>query len=337
MKRKILVTGGAGFMGSHLVDHLVNEGHEVYSVDDLSGGFMENVHPKANFIKLDLRDKEGTAKLVREVQPEIIYHLAADATEGRSQFMPIECNSRNHVAFLNLLIPAIKKGFEKVVVCSSMAVYGNQKPPFSENMEPKPEDIYGLSKFAMEKSTEILSKVHGFRYTIMRPHNVYGPRQNMTDPYRNVIAIFINCLLRNKSFYIYGDGEQKRSFSYINDINPCLAKAGFEKKSDGEIINLGPAEEQTINYLAQSLLTIFQLEHLKPSYLPSRPQEVKFAWCTHTKAEQLLGFKTTVSFEEGLRKMVDWAKQIGPKETRYVDELELISHNTPKTWSERLI
>lgn len=337
MKKTVLVTGGAGFMGSHLVDYLITEGHEVYSVDDLSGGFAENVNANARFVKLDLRDKEGTAKFIKEAKPEIIYHLAADATEGRSQFMPVECNSRNLTAYLNVLVPAIRRGMEKIVVCSSMAVYGNQKPPFSEDLEPKPEDIYGLSKFAMEKSTEILAKVHGFKYTILRPHNVYGPRQNMTDPYRNVIAIFINCLLRNKSFYIYGDGEQRRSFSYVDDITPCVAKTGFEKKADGEIINIGPAEEQSVNYLAQSLLKIFKMENLKPTYLSARPQEVKHAWCTHHKAERFLGFKKSVSFEDGLMKMVDWAKKIGPKEPRYVSELELISDNTPKTWSEKLI
>jgi UDP-glucose 4-epimerase len=333
---KILVTGAAGFMGSHLVDKLVEEGHEVYSLDDLSGGFIENVNPKSRFIQLDLRNKEATENLIKEVEPELIFHLAADATEGRSQFTPIECTARNLTAYLNLLVPAIKHGTKKMVMFSSMAVYGNQSPPFDEDLEPRPEDVYGVSKAAMENVTKILSEVYGFKYTILRPHNVYGPRQNMADPYRNVIAIFMNCLLRNKTFYIYGDGEQRRAFSYINGQVPCMVKAGFDNKVDGKIINIGPAKEVSINKVAELVLKVSG-KNFRPVYMPERPREVKNAWCTNDKAARLLGYRDTLSLEEGIKRMWEWAKSFGPRTPRYIENMELSNAKIPETWKNKLI
>src|SRR3989344_4384102 len=218
---RILVTGAAGFMGSHLVDALVGlNQHEVFAVDDMSGGYKSNINPKSQFAKLDLRDKKKVWEYIAHVKPEILYHLAADATEGRSQFTPISASERNFLAYMYTLVPCIKNGIKRVVLTSSMSVYGAQKPPFSENMRRDPEDVYGITKTAMEEATEVLGKVHNFEFVIIRPHNVYGPKQTLSDPYRNVIGIFINCLLNNKNFYIYGKGEQKRSFTYIDDFTP---------------------------------------------------------------------------------------------------------------------
>lgn len=339
---KILVTGAAGFMGSHLVDGLLDLGHTVYGVDDLSGGYTSNVNKKSKFTKLDLRDREKTEKYVKKIKPEIVFHLAADATEGRSQFTPINCTQRNYVSYLNLLIPCINVGFKKMILTSSMSVYGAQKPPFSEDMERAPEDIYGISKASMERATEILSEVHGFKYTIIRPHNVYGPRQNMADPYRNVIAIFINCLLNNKNFYIYGEGKQKRAFSYIDDFTPYIINAAFNEKADGEIFNIGPTEEYSINELADVVLKNFFPDgnipqKLKPKYLPIRPKEVIDAWCTVDKARRILGYKTTVSLEEGVGKMIEWAKKKGSQKFKYLDDLEVVNMHTPKTWKDKLL
>lgn len=342
-KIKVLVTGSAGFMGSHLVDYLLNEGYKVYGVDDLSGGYLENVSSDSHFTKLDLRDREAVEKYICKIKPQIVYHLAADATEGRSQFTPLNCTERNYMAHLNVLIPAIRNSMEKMVLCSSMSVYGAQKPPFSEDMEPRPEDIYAISKAAMEKSTAILSEVHHFKYTIFRPHNVYGPRQNLADPYRNVIGIFINCLLHDRNFYIYGDGGQKRAFSYIDDVTPYIARAGFMDEANGEIFNIGPREEYTINEMAREVLANFvdnpndPPDHLKPKYLPGRPKEVKEAFCTNAKAEKILGYKTSVSLFEGIGRMVAWAKQTGPQEFRYLNSLELETNETPVTWKDKLI
>lgn len=303
---------------------------------------MDNVNPKSKFTKLDLREREEVEKYIEKTKPEIIFHLAADATEGRSQFTPINCTERNYIAYLNVLVPAIKNGLKKVVLTSSMSVYGGQKPPFSEEMERKPEDIYGISKVAMERATEILSAVHGFKYTIIRPHNVYGPRQNMADPYRNVIAIFINCLLNSKNYYIYGKGDQKRAFSYIDDFTPYIIKAAFLKEADGEIFNIGPTKEYKINELSNVILKIFfegkkVPVHLVPKYLPIRPAEVIDAWCTVDKAEKILGYKTTVNLDEGIKKMIQWAKVIGPQKFKYMDDLEIVNEQTPSTWKEKLL
>lgn len=341
-KRKILVTGSAGFIGSHLVDGLLALGHEVYGIDDLSGGYMANVNPKSRFHKLDLRNQKLVEKYIKQTRPEIVFHLAADATEGRSQFTPISCTQRNYSAYLNLLIPCIRYGMGKMVFTSSMSVYGSQKAPFSEDMESRPDDIYGISKAAGERATEILSEVHGFKYVIIRPHNVYGPRQNLADPYRNVIGIFINCLLNRKNFYIYGNGEQKRAFSYIDDFTPFMIKAGFLKKAEGQIFNLGPTKAYSINELSSVVLqTFFQAgkipKGLQPKYVSIRPMEVQNAWCTVDKAEKILGYKTTVNLKEGVARMVAWAKQRGPKKFQYLRDLELVHEKTPVTWTKKLI
>lgn len=341
---RILVTGAAGFMGSHLVDALVEDGkHDVYAVDDMSGGYKENINPKSKFTKLDLRDKKRIERYINNVKPEILYHLAADATEGRSQFTPISASERNYIAYIYTLVPCIKNNIKRVVLTSSMSVYGAQKPPFSEDMDKKPEDIYGITKTAMEDATEVLAKVHKFEHVIVRPHNVYGPKQNLSDPYRNVIGIFINCLLNNKNFYIYGDGEQRRAFTYIDDFTPYLAKCGFLDNVKSEIINIGPSREYTINYLAGIVLKTFFPDgnipkNLRPKYLPDRPQEVKDAYCTNDKAENLLGYKTTITLEEGIRRMVTWAKKLGPQEFNYLEEgLELETDDVPQTWMKKLI
>jgi UDP-glucose 4-epimerase len=341
---RILVTGAAGFMGSHLVDALVSLGnHEVYGVDDLSGGYKDNIHSQSHFVQLDLRDREQTRQVVERIKPELVYYLAADASEGRSQFTPLSATERNYLGYLYTLVPAVRNGMKKIVVTSSMSVYGSQKSPFSEEMPRMPVDIYGIAKSAMESSTEILSKVHGFEYVIIRPHNVYGPRQNIADPYRNVIGIFINCLLHAKGFYIYGNGEQKRSFTYIDDFTPYILKCGLDDRVNGEIINIGPTEEYTINQLANILLTSFYPDgnipsDVKPKYLPDRPQEVKDAFCTNTQAEKLLGYRTTVHLQEGVEKMIAWAKTLGPQEFRYLpDGLELESPNVPQTWHKKLL
>ncbi len=339
---KILVTGGAGFIGSYVTDILVKKGHHVFSVDNLSGGFIENVNPKSEFAKLDLTNSKKTDDYIRKIKPEIIYHLAADATEGRSQFTPLKATSNNYLAYLNTLVPAIKNGLEKIVLVSSMSVYGKQKPPFSEKTPTKPVDIYGIAKEAMEKATDILSSVYGFKYIIIRPHNVYGPKQNMTDPYRNVISIFINCLMMNKNFYIYGDGNQERAFTYIDDCAPYIVKAGLSD-IDKEIFNIGPIEKVNINQISKLILSQFVEDpqnappHLQPIYLKDRPNEVKFAYCTNEKAKKYLGFRQQTPLKKGIVETVNYAKLKGPKKFKYLTSLEITTKDTPLTWTDKLI
>ncbi|MFA6304909.1 MAG: NAD-dependent epimerase/dehydratase family protein [Patescibacteria group bacterium] len=340
--QRVLVTGAAGFMGSHLVDYLIAKGCNVFGLDDLSGGYMRNVNPKSQFTVLDLRDKQATADYINKIKPDLIYHLAADATEGRSQFTPQECTERNYFSYLNLLIPAIKNGLKKMLLTSSMSVYGNQEPPFTESMPTRPEDIYAISKASMEQATKILAEVHNFEFTVIRPHNVYGPRQNKADPYRNVVGIFINKLLENKPYYIYGDGNQKRAFTYIDDCVPPMAEAGFMDNLHQEIINIGPEEEITINELSNIILEEFfpQAEDrakFDPIHLPDRPQEVKNAFSSNQKAKQLLNYEPKTPLRDGLRQMLVWAREVGYEQPKYLDNLELETVDTPRTWKERLI
>lgn len=341
-KPKVLITGSAGFMGSHLYDRLFAMGYRVYGVDDLSGGFMRNVSQKKFFTKLDLRDRARTAAYIKKIKPEAIFHLAADATEGRSQFTPFSAMDRNLNAYLNLLVPAIKNDMKKMILISSMSVYGVQQVPFDEKMEPQPEDIYGIFKASMEKVTKVMSSVYGFKHVIIRPHNVYGQRQNLSDPYRNVVGIFINRLLHGKNFYIYGDGKQKRAFSHIDDVIPPIIKAAFNPKVEGLAINIGSNLPSTLNELAGIVLEEYFdgkpiPKKFRPSYLPSRPQEVKYAYCSHRVAEKFLGFNPKTELKNGVRDMIRWAKSCGPQPFIYLSGLELEHSTIPKTWTAKLI
>jgi UDP-glucose 4-epimerase len=341
MPKKILVTGSAGFIGSHIADLLIKKGFSVYGVDDLSGGFMRNVSRRQKFTKLDLRDRKKVEKYINKIKPEIVIHLAADATEGRSQFTPFSALDRNAVSYLNLIVPAIKNGMKKMVLTSSMSVYGGQQVPFKESMIPQPEDVYGYSKMWMEGITKVFSNVYGFEYTIIRPHNVYGERQNLSDPYRNVIGIFINRLLKGKGFYIYGDGKQKRAFSYIDDVSKAFVDATFSKKCNGKIINIGGEKNITLNKLAEIVLKAFfdgkVPVEFKPKHLKDRPQEVKYAYSSHDEARKLVNFEAKTSIEEGIKKMITWAKKIGKQDFIYLKKMDLENKLIPETWSKKLL
>jgi len=339
---KILITGSAGFMGCHISDQLLEQGYDVYGIDDLSGGFLENVSDKERFTQLDLKDRQKVADYINNLKPDIIFHLAADATEGRSQFTPFSALDNNLVAYMNLLIPAIKNGLKKIILTSSMSVYGAQQTPFSEDMTSQPEDIYAMAKSGMETSTRVMSEVYGFKYTIIRPHNVYGNKQNLIDPYRNVIGIFMNRLLNEKHFFIYGDGEQKRAFSYIDDVTPAMIKSAFSEKCDGKIINIGGDEAITLNELSDIVLESFFgskdiPEEFKPVYMEDRPQEVKDAFSSHKVAEELLDFKNKTNLREGIVKMTEWVKTIGPQDFKYIQKFDLDHPKLPKTWKNKLI
>jgi len=341
-KTKILVTGSAGFIGSHIYDILFGMGHEVYGIDDLSGGFLRNVSQKNFFTKLDLRDRAKVAVYIEKLKPEIIFHLAADATEGRSQFTPFSAIDRNILAYTNLLVPAIKHGLKKMILTSSMSVYGAQQTPFNEDMIPQPEDIYGIAKTAMEQKTRVMGKVYDFKYVIIRPHNVYGPRQNLSDPYRNVVGIFINRLLHGKNFYIYGDGKQKRAFSHIDDVAPAMVRAGFDKKCEGKVLNLGSDMPVTLNELSKIVLEEFFGRgkipaKFLPKKFPARPQEVKYAYCSHEIAKKLIGFQDKVSLRSGVRDMIVWASSLGRQPFVYLASMDLEHDSSPATWKAKLI
>lgn len=330
--RRILVTGCCGFMGSWIADALVDAGHEVYGVDNLSGGDIENYSGKYRLFVMDLRDGARTEELIRSVKPEVVYHTAACAREGASQFQPKYVTETNLLAFMNVIEPAIKYGLEKFIFFSSMAVYGDQKPPFSEDMPRKPVDIYGINKAAIEQSLEVLADVHEFDFVTIRPHNAIGERQSLRDKFRNVVAIFMNRIMRGEPLYIYGDGEQKRAFSYILDSLPCYVRC-LDDDIRNEIINVGGMEPITINELADEVCRAMGVdpETYPRVYLPPRPREVKYAWCTWEKSVRLLGYEEKYGWRKGVWRMAAWAKKKGPQP--WTDEkLPLESPKMPKIW-----
>lgn len=333
-RKKILVTGGAGFMGSHLTDYLIEQGHKVFALDNLSRGRREYVNPKAQFILGDLRSRKVCVKAVENV--EIIYHLAAHAAEGQSVFTPIYTSKTNLIGFLNLLTAAINKGIETFVFTSSMSVYGVQAElPMVEEHPRQPEDPYGMAKAACEKLLEIYGELFDFNYVILRPHNVYGERQIMNNPYRNVVAIFMNRIMQGKSPIIYGDGEQKRAFTYISDCVPYIAKSAFIDEAYCEIINIGSEEVVTINKLAEIVLEKMGSD-LEPIKFPPRPQEIKFAYCSSAKARRLLGYETSTPLEVGIERMAKWAKEQGPQPFKYWNWKKFeIKKKVPEVWKKK--
>lgn len=322
---RVLVTGGAGFIGSHLVDKLISEGHKVFTIDDLSGGFLENLPDDIGGYRTDLRHAAETLEVIKHMRPEIVFHLAANAAENKSLFSPIDITSKNFGAFFNTIVGSIQAGAKRFVFTSSVAVYGSLQIPFKETDNPEPEDLYGISKLASEKSLKLLSKVHGIEFVIARPHNVYGPRQNMTDPYRNVVTLWMNAKLKNEKAYIYGDGEQRRCFSYIDDVIDALYKCGFEDVN-GQTFNIGSDKAYTLNELSKFIGGEFD-------YLEKR-MEVKDAIPDHTLAKRILGYKDKTSIEEGIRKTWEWCLKKGPQEPRYTD-IELESDLIPKNWRQK--
>lgn len=334
-RKKIMVTGGAGFLGSHITECLLNMGHEVTVIDDLSGGYIRNVDKRAKFVRASITDPLVCNREMNGV--DIVYHCAAHAAEGQSVFCPVHNAHTNILGSYNVLAAAINCGVKRFVFTSSMARYGKQEElPMHEGQAAKPEDPYGWSKVCFEEVLKIFSKVYGFEYVIIVPHNIYGPRQNLADPYRNVVGIFMNRVMNGKPPIIYGDGEQVRAFSYIDDCAPYLVKAGFEKEATGEVINIGPDEEPiTINKLAETVAEVSGFKG-KPVYMPARPQEVKYAWCSANKARKILGYKTATPMKEGIKKMFAWARMLGPQEFIYWDEFEIKHGKIPRVWAERL-
>ena len=337
---KILVTGGAGFIGSHIADSLDADGANVICVDNLSGGDYANI---ANF--RELRNRQGLLvgdcsdryfmDLVFSLQGiDTLVYCAANAREGASQFQPASVTRNNLTGYVECLSAAIRYGVKNVILFSSMSVYGKSEPPFSEDMPRSPVDVYGCNKAAMEHVTEILASVHGFNYSIIRPHNVFGERQRMADVFRNVVAIFMNRILRNEPLFIYGDGTQRRAFSYIEDSLPCFLEVIRNcEKYNGEIFNIGGIEHITVNELASICKAVMGVGQDYPiDYLPSRPLEVHQAFSTHQKSVEILGYKETVGWQRGVYLMAKWCREVGSCEWQNNEPLEIITDKTPTPW-----
>jgi UDP-glucose 4-epimerase len=317
---KMLVTGASGLIGSHTARQLREQGHEVYATDIV--GDVDRV---------DLLDKEAIRKYIELVRPEVIFHYAANAAEGKAQFSPIDITKRNIEIFLNVLVPAINCGFKRLVFTSSIAVYGSIQIPFRESDPPIPQDIYGINKLAIEQMIRVLSNVHGFEYVIARPHNVYGPGQNMKDPYRNVVTIFMNHLLNGNQYSIYGDGSMKRSFSYVGDVVDVLCKCGIQDVS-GMVVNIGTEKSYSIMELSDVIQKVSGTTII-PEFLPDRPQEVHTAKSSHAICKHLFGYKDT-PLEDGIRATWEWAKSEGYQVPEF-SEIEIESAKLPKNWRKQ--
>lgn len=308
----ILVTGCAGLLGSHLARHLLDRGHVVVGVDDFSGGYREFVDPRVDLCALDLKDSASVDRVFVEKRPQFVYHLAAYATVGLSPFIRRHIYETNVVASANVVNACLNNDVEKVVFTSSMDVYGSHTPPFDESMIPRPEDPYGISKYAIEQDLAAAGRFFGLRHSIVRPHNVFGRYQNIWDRYRNVLGIWIRQTLEGKPITVYGDGSQVRSFSDVK----CYMEP-FEKLltvGDGETYNMGADQHMTIKEAAIVFRSVAQrfMYNVEIVHLEAR-DEVALAYCDHAKAKAQLGFKDTTDFTTLVEDMFVWARNEVPR------------------------
>lgn len=332
---KIFITGVAGFLGSHLADRMLELGHEVVGNDTLIGGYVENVPKGVTFYQADCCDAPRMTHIMEGC--DIVIHTAATAHEGLSVFSPSFITRNIFEATVATISAAVQNNVKRFVYCTSMARYGNQPHPFTEDMAPRPVDPYGVAKVAGEDVLKILAETHGMEWNIAVPHNIVGPRQKFDDPFRNVMSIMANRNLRGLPAIIYGDGNQTRCFSYVADCINCLEKMALDPKVVSEIINIGP-DDGTISIKDLAVLvakeTGFEGEAI---HMPDRPREVKHADCSADKARWLLAYETKTTLEKSIQETVAYIKQKGPREFDYSYPLEIISDKTPKTWKDRLM
>lgn len=328
-KKTVLVTGGAGFIGSHIADELIKKGHKVVIFDDLSGGFLENVNPKAVFIKGSVCDVGLVNKIFGQYKFDYVFHLAAYAAEGLSHFIKKFNYENNLVGSVNLTNASVNFGVKCFVFTSSIAVYGSGQTPMSEDMVPEPEDSYGISKYAVELELKASHKMFGLDYVIFRPHNVYGERQNIGDKYRNVIGIFMNQIMRKDALSIFGDGTQERAFTYIKDVAPVIAGSAFDRKVYNQVFNVGADKAYTIKELIEVVCKSMSVK-AKIKHFPER-KEAKVAFAEHLKIRKFFGEREETTLKEGVKKMAEWALKVGPRSSSEFKNIEIVK-NLPKAW-----
>jgi UDP-glucose 4-epimerase len=332
---KIFITGIAGFLGSHLADRMIELGHTVAGNDTLIGGYVDNVPKQAEFFQIDCCNIEAMTKAMKDT--DIVFHCAATAHEGLSIFSPSFITRNNFEASVTTISAAIQNKVKRFVYCSSMARYGNQDHPFKETQFPSPVDPYAVAKVAAEDILKILAPMNNMEWNIAVPHNIVGPRQRYDDPFRNVMSIMVNRVLQGNPPIIYGDGTQTRCFSFIDDCIFCLEKLALDPNIKHEIINIGPDEEFiTIKMLAETICKELNFKE-DIVYIPERPKEVKFAICDSTKARNMLDYKTSITFIDGLRRTIDYIKKQGPKPFDYSYPLEIVNQFTPETWVNKTL
>lgn len=330
MQRKCLVTGGAGFMGSHVVRCCLDRGHEVVVLDDLSGGFEENVPPGAHFVRGSITDVGLVNGLFDRHSFDVVYHLAAYAAEGLSHFIRRYNYENNLIGSMNLLNAAVNSGrVQRFVFTSSIAVYGPGQTPMVETTVPTPEDPYGVAKYAVEMDLHAAHEMFGLDYTVFRPHNVYGENQNIGDRYRNVVGIFMNQVMQGNPMPVFGDGLQTRAFTHIDDVAPLIVDCVDVPAARNQVFNVGSESPRTVLEVANAVAAAFGVEP-RVKHLPPR-KEVVHAFSSSEKCDAVFGKRTTITLEEGVRRMAEWAKQHGPRHTKPFAGIE-IEKNLPPSW-----
>jgi UDP-glucose 4-epimerase len=326
-----LVTGGAGFVGAHVTSALLDRGHTVVVLDDLSGGFEDNVPSGAQLVRGSVTDALLASELFDEHGFDYVFHLAAYAAEGLSHFIRRFNYTNNVIGSMTLINEAVRHDVRCFVFTSSIAVYGAEQTPMTEEMTPQPEDPYGIAKLAVEQDLKAAKRMFDLDYIIFRPHNVYGEYQNTGDRYRNVVGIFMNQLMRGDPLTVFGDGNQTRAFSYIADVAPWIAGSIDLPEAYNEIFNVGADSSFTVNELARRVMTAMGIE-AEVRHLPPR-NEVVHAFADHTKARRVFGMNEPVPLQEGLNRMAAWAKRVGPRPGEEFGDIE-VTKNLPPVWLE---
>ena len=326
---KCLVTGAAGFLGSHLCQSLVEKGHTVVGLDDLSGGYTENVPQGVRFVQASILDHEVLSALFQKEQFDYVYHLAAYAAEGLSHFIKRYNYMNNVVGSVNLINEAVNNNVKCFVFTSSIAVYGEGRSPMTEDMIPMPSDSYGIAKYTVEQELKSSKMMFGLDYVIFRPHNVYGERQNLGDPYRNVVGIFMNLAMQGKALTIFGDGSQQRAFSYVGDIVGAIGESPNIPEARNQIFNIGADTPYTVNELATLCCEVMGVPQ-NVVHLPAR-EEVHVAYSDHSRAQKVLRLEPKVNLREGLERVAAWAKAHGPMQGTPFSAIEVMK-NLPPSW-----
>lgn len=317
-------------MGAHVTRELLDRGHAVVVLDDLSGGFQDQVDARATFVHGSITDHELVDRLFDEHGFTYVYHLAAYAAEGLSHFIRRFNYTNNLIGSINLINASVRHDVKCFVFTSSIAVYGALRPPMREDMHPVPEDPYGVAKLAVEMDLYAARHMFGLDFVVFRPHNVYGEYQNLGDRYRNVVGIFMNQLMQGKALTIFGDGTQQRAFTYVADIAPIIARAAETPAAFGEVFNIGADTPYTVNQLADAVMGAMGMKG-EVHHLEAR-NEVAFAFSDHSKVQRVFGPQEETTLADGLARMTPWAKAAGARKSGAFGAIE-IARGLPPSWS----
>jgi UDP-glucose 4-epimerase len=326
-----LVTGGAGFIGSHVVDELLKDGHKVVALDDLSGGFRENVNEGAELVAGSVTDPQLVESVFERHKFDYVFHLAAYAAEGLSHFIRCFNYTNNVVGSMTVVNEAVRHECRCLVFTSSIAVYGAGQTPMTEELAPKPEDPYGIAKYAVELDLQAAHRMFGLNSIVFRPHNVYGERQNIGDRYRNVVGIFMNNILQNRPCTVFGDGTQTRAFTHISDVAPIIAKSAGCPGAYGQTFNIGADTPYSVNDLARAVQEAMGKD-TGIVHLPGR-DEVLHAFSDHSKCARFFGSREKTALDNGLKRMAAWVHAAGAREGKAFQNVEIL-RNMPPSWRE---